>query len=357
MLSGSQAENEHILVAVDAGIYNLRKATCHTICIDCGGATGAFILDDPFSVAVGGQTQLTLTVQYSTGTQSNDTSIASWSSNNGNITVSAGLVKGVSVGAATTTGTIVLPRSGEVCSMAPQCVATVQEAPTSPGNVFEFVVTGKSYIFVGDDPNELWGNHYLASNGSGGAPQPAGGTCCGDSSDASDTVSLTSSTTFQIQTMDQSATVEDRTLTFEYDLSDGEGTSQQMNVTAREFAYVTNPNPSNACSLGYGTNRTYIYTVYTHPDGNPLLGTDGLSNTVVSENFNPALTCQTGIGNTILNTNAQFSDNITSACSSKPLTCIQTTTQTLSVAGYPVRTNTLQWTSAGVTYTSNGPTQ
>ena len=31
--------------------------------------------------------------------------------------------------------------------------------------------------------------------------------------------------------------------------------------------------------------------------------------------------------------------------------------QSLSIAGYEVRTNTLQWTSSGVTYTNNGPTQ
>ncbi len=135
MLAGSKAENEHILAVVDAGVYNVRKATCQIICIDCYGATSAWIDANPFAVAVGGQTQLMLTVQYTTGSQSNETSAASWKSNNGNITVSAGLVKGVSVGSATTTGTIVLPRSGQVCSMAPQCVATVQMVPTSPGTV------------------------------------------------------------------------------------------------------------------------------------------------------------------------------------------------------------------------------
>jgi hypothetical protein len=31
--------------------------------------------------------------------------------------------------------------------------------------------------------------------------------------------------------------------------------------------------------------------------------------------------------------------------------------QSLSIAGYEVRTNTLQWTSGGVTYTNDGPTQ
>jgi hypothetical protein len=132
--------------------------------------------------------------------------------------------------------------------------------------------------------------------------------------------------------------------------------SQQMNVTARQFAFVINNNPSNACSLGYGTKSTYVYTVYTHPDGGAVLGTDGLSNTPVTESFNPSVSCGTDTGNTILNTSAQFQDGI-AACSSTPLTCSQTVTQTLSVAGYAVRTNTLVFSSSGVAYTSNGPTQ
>jgi hypothetical protein len=211
---------------------------------------------------------------------------------------------------------------------------------------------------VGSDPNELYGNRYTVLNSAlNGAPQPPGGTCCAYSGDPSDGVTSVGTNEFQFQTLDQSAAIGDRTLTFEYDISGEGGTSVQKNVTARQFAYVTNNTPSNTCTLAYGTNRTYTYTVYTHPDHTALLPTDGLSNTAVTESFSPPLTCETGIGNKYLNTNAQFGDNITSICSSAPLTCVQTSTQTLSVAGYPVRTNTLQWTSTAVTYTSQGPTQ
>jgi hypothetical protein len=231
---------------------------------------------------------------------------------------------------------------------------------TAGTNVIDFKVTGKSYIFVGSDPNELYGNHYTFTNRAGTEPpQPPGGTCCAASSDTSDTVSQTGSNPpiFQFTTLNQSTTVGDRTLTFEYDLSSGEGASQQMSVTAREFAYATNNSPSNTCTLGYGTNRTYTYAVYTNPDHTAVLSTDGISGTAVSESFNPSLTCETITGNGSLNANAQFSDNITSVCSSAPLTCTQTSTQTIKVAGYPIRTNALQWTSTGVTYTSEGPTQ
>jgi hypothetical protein len=280
----------------------------------------------------------------------------SWlSSDTAVATVATKKVTAVGAGTATATadGSILESTGGGTCAFVPV-------HPSAPVSVISFKVTGKSYIFVGNDPNELFGNHYTATDSTGTQnPQPPGGTCCAASSDTSDTVSQTGSNPpiFQFTTLNQSTTVGDRTLTFEYDLSNGEGASQQNKVTAREFAYVTNSNPSNTCTLGHGTNRTYTYTVYTHPDHTAVLSTDGISGTAVSENFNPSLTCETITGNGSLNTNAQFSDDITSACSSAPLTCAQTSTQTIKVAGYPVRTNSLQWTSAGVTYTSEGPTQ
>jgi hypothetical protein len=54
---GSQADNQHILVAMDAGIYNVRKATCGLSRFTCDGATSYFVSLDPFGVDVGGNTQ------------------------------------------------------------------------------------------------------------------------------------------------------------------------------------------------------------------------------------------------------------------------------------------------------------
>jgi hypothetical protein len=65
----------------------------------------------------------------------------------------------------------------------------------------------------------------------------------------------------------------DRTLTFEYKLSSGAAVSRQKMVTARKFAYLTNNDPPNQCTLGHGTDRYYTYTVYTHPDKNAVDGT------------------------------------------------------------------------------------
>jgi hypothetical protein len=104
-IEGSGGENEHILVAMDAGTYNVRKATCGLYCQTCNGATLYSIVDNPFSVAVGGQKQQTFHVQYNTGQQY--TSGAHWSSNNTSLaTVGAGtgLVLGVSPGGPMITG-------------------------------------------------------------------------------------------------------------------------------------------------------------------------------------------------------------------------------------------------------------
>lgn len=64
---------------------------------------------------------------------------------------------------------------------------------------------------------------------------------------------------------------------------------------------------------------------------------------------------ETGGGS--INSNAQFQDFV-SLCSNAPIpACDKKYTQTLSVAGYEVRTNTLEFTNAGLNYTNQGPTQ
>ena len=101
----------------------------------------------------------------------------------------------------------------------------------------------------------------------------------------------------------------------------------------------------------------YTYTVYTHPDGGAIDGDSGLNEAKVTETFNPPLTCGQHTGDGGLNMNGQFADHISSGCSSSALTCSNTTTQSIGVAGAQVRTNSLVWSSSGVSYTSNGPTK
>ncbi len=100
-LSGSLAENQHILVAVGAGVYNVRKATCGDICNQCDGYTQAQVLADPFAVAVNGTHGLSIVGTYNTGGQYDGLS-GTWSSNNTSVATvgSTGVVSGMSSGTA-----------------------------------------------------------------------------------------------------------------------------------------------------------------------------------------------------------------------------------------------------------------
>jgi hypothetical protein len=108
-LMGSSADNEQILVAMDAGTYNVRKATCNVYCQTCDGVTGFSMSPSSFSVAADGQTQLTFYETWNTGAQYDDTSYAtSWTTSNGGVATvgtngsgTAGLVAGVSGGSVT----------------------------------------------------------------------------------------------------------------------------------------------------------------------------------------------------------------------------------------------------------------
>jgi hypothetical protein len=330
-------------------------------CMICCGYTAAFFEFNPLGLAVGDFTdqQVQSGDSCGGGTQTITGDFPTWWTDNTAIaTANKNKITGVGVGATQHHAKSVSMYWG-LKEYAPSCPETFQQ-PSGNTNVFDFGILGKNYILVGSDSHVTAANQFQCTNSAhNGAPQPPGGTCSAASSDTSDTITQVpgdNPPSFQFKTLDQSASVGDRTLTFKYDVSGEGGTSAQLNVTARKFAYLANNSPTNTCNLPYGTTRSYVYTVYTHPDGasiNPGIA----EGAPVTENFNPTLTCQTITGNGSLNANAQIIDNISSGCSNAPLTCTQTSSQTISITGYLVRTNTLQWTSIGVSYTNNGPTQ
>jgi hypothetical protein len=97
-ISGTQAENEHILVAMDEGIYNVRKATCHYGCNNCNGMTSSLFYVPDFTVPYQGNSQLSVQVTWNTGSKYDRTKLATWTSSNQSIaTVSQGLTYGVTV--------------------------------------------------------------------------------------------------------------------------------------------------------------------------------------------------------------------------------------------------------------------
>jgi hypothetical protein len=140
-IAGPEGETQPILVAVDAGVYNVQKATCIPICIDCSGVAYAFITANPFATKVGGTTQQSFTLQFKSGTQSNGTAAATWGTSNTVVaTVKAGLVTGVSAGSVNLSASLyTITQTGEVCSPEqdglPSCGESLVSAPSCPGMV------------------------------------------------------------------------------------------------------------------------------------------------------------------------------------------------------------------------------
>ena len=98
-ISGPQGENEYILVAMDAGTYNVQKATCGPYCKTCQGAVDSWVAENPFATPLGTNHQLAFMIQSHSGLQNNDASTWDWNSTNTSVaTVSTGLVHPVSAG-------------------------------------------------------------------------------------------------------------------------------------------------------------------------------------------------------------------------------------------------------------------
>jgi hypothetical protein len=125
-ISGVQAENEHILVAVEGGIYNVRKATCAYTCKNCNGIATSSITVQGFVIAPAGTVQMSLKDTWNTGIQHDLTNLSTWSSNHTNIATvtttgtARGKVTGVAVGDVTIEGSDATePWAGQVCGAPP----------------------------------------------------------------------------------------------------------------------------------------------------------------------------------------------------------------------------------------------
>lgn len=169
-LAGSLGENQHILVSVDGGIYNVRKAICGIICVNCPGYVSYGIDLDPFAVAVGNSTHETFYGQNSSGSQYNLTGSATWSSSNASIaTVTAGLVQGVSAGSPTIYAGFVETVPGEACVAAgdPLRCETINVNESAPGDVKPVITSISPTLLNAGDAKKA-----LTINGSGFGSSP-----------------------------------------------------------------------------------------------------------------------------------------------------------------------------------------
>ena len=161
---GGHDDREQILVAMDSGIYNVRKAVCNSNnCQTCDGATGFWETVSSFVLAIGRQTQQTATEQWSSGTQYNITNNSTWSSDHTNIaTVQAGLTHGVGAGSANVhfQESNVPIYAANVCYVG--CPITSLIGASAPGTVAQVSVTS-----VAPSPLVLGGSGVLTIGGSG----------------------------------------------------------------------------------------------------------------------------------------------------------------------------------------------
>lgn len=146
-IAGTHADNEEILVAVDAGTYNVRKATCSYYCISCDGAVSAFIDTTPWAVAKGNTNQLTFMLNENTGGQYY--SSGTWSSSHTTVATvnsSSGLVSGVSPGSATITAynDYVDIYDSSYCAYDPFCPAQGYQSGGGGGTVISATISIQS---------------------------------------------------------------------------------------------------------------------------------------------------------------------------------------------------------------------
>ncbi len=98
-ITGNLADNQNILIAMDAGIYNVRKATCGWVCYTCNGWVDGTnsVTPNPFAVTVDGGVQMDFTDQWNDGSTHYLTDVATWSG--GNVSISdSGYLTGLTGG-------------------------------------------------------------------------------------------------------------------------------------------------------------------------------------------------------------------------------------------------------------------
>jgi len=178
-IAGSVAENQHILIAVDSGTYNVKKATCLNNCQVCDGYASVAVIPSSFSIAVNGTQQLTFRGTWGNGGAPYDlTGNATWTSDHISVaTVSTGLVRGVSPGSATITARVdnapvqASNPPGSVICTGPQGCPVTTFATSSYGTVIP-TITGPNTVwwFNGQTPNSSsWPTQITLSTSANGS--------------------------------------------------------------------------------------------------------------------------------------------------------------------------------------------
>jgi hypothetical protein len=144
-IAGGLADNQAILVGIDAGIYNVRKATCGLLCFSCDGAESANVTPAPFGIGVGAKLQMDFTDHWDTGAEYDLTDESQWSGNS--VTVNS---SGLATAGNTATSALISaedpyePLAGSICLPAPAdnpCPVFFGAGASAIGGIYSATVT------------------------------------------------------------------------------------------------------------------------------------------------------------------------------------------------------------------------
>jgi len=157
MIAGTHADNEGILVGLDAGTYNVRKATCTYYCITCNGWWTALLTGTPFTIPKGSGTTLQLQDQWNTGATyslsgnyaSNNTAVATIGATNGT-------VNGIAPGSPNFTGTgNDFVYISNYCAVDPICNSRSSPQGSGGGTVVSATISQRTSSTVSSDDAAL----------------------------------------------------------------------------------------------------------------------------------------------------------------------------------------------------------
>lgn len=363
-MTAAKSEVDSVLVAMEAGIYNVKKATCGTYsCETCNGVTAGYLYPlNSFSVASGSSTQLNFIETWNSGIQYNMNGSSNWSSTNTSVATvtSSGLVTGVAAGVCNISAH---DKFSEPTYTANFCGINLPACPVQPssppggisrGTVPPTVtIQGNLFVYVGQDPTVPPIN-VLFGQGS-----PSNGTYAWSSPDT--TISFDNNSAQDVHLTATTYNTTASNVLLNYSQNGVSANQASVNLTKRIFKFLAHDvltklatyNGPTAWGYSYGA----AYNVFANPGGNQLTTGAGVSTyeqvTLVSNNypFTPQnQNASLDPASRVLDTLALISHN-----GAIPAGVSIVQSQNWAVGGIFVRTNTLTMTTTGVTVTSQGP--
>ncbi|HXJ93050.1 MAG TPA: hypothetical protein VMT20_09225 [Terriglobia bacterium] len=371
-ISSPKGHAQWMTVVVSAAFYNPHRGTCTCTCVYCNGYSNPEVAANPFTVAVSGNTQLHMQMTYYSGEVDDFTSAANWNSSDTSMATvgngsTAGLTKGVSPGSMSIyAGLIGIPDyNGDYCSSHPQCPTDNPQGVASGTSLPTVSISGGANVPLRTGSSTGPNSMNLTASGS-----PSGGTYNWTTSSSKVTLGGATSYTVTVTAVAKSNSIGDVPITVTYKLNGQSGTAT-TNITVEQPTSLAlqsdDPNGTHTCVSGTGNNtctQSYFsggsgsYTSYLRTrtyhimdQFNPPQWIQGYAlqiqesyTTPTGQCAGPPVSIGGGSGDTIVDCFYFCS----ATCQAKG-SCSVSSTQTATVNGFNVATESVNWTCSGVT--------